>query len=83
MNLDADAEVDGHAGTILANGTAAAHIVDGDELASGVSFPFVLRRTLSTQRLPAPPPPRQRFETESRKEWAHVVNVNQELVNVG
>lgn len=34
------------------------------------------------QRLPAPPAPRKAFKAAARKEWAHVVDVNQELVNV-
>ncbi|WVF73142.1 hypothetical protein IAT40_007961 [Kwoniella sp. CBS 6097] len=32
-------------------------------------------------RLPAPPPPRRQFKAAVNKEWAHVVDVNQRLVN--
>nr|XP_019010148.1 antiviral helicase SKI2 [Kwoniella pini CBS 10737]OCF48929.1 antiviral helicase SKI2 [Kwoniella pini CBS 10737] len=32
-------------------------------------------------RLPAPPPPRRQFKAAMHKEWAHVVDVNQRLVN--
>ncbi|WWD03455.1 hypothetical protein V865_001507 [Kwoniella europaea PYCC6329] len=32
-------------------------------------------------RLPAPPPPRRQFKAAVHKEWAHVVDVNQRLVN--
>ncbi|KAK8853069.1 hypothetical protein IAR55_003770 [Kwoniella newhampshirensis] len=32
-------------------------------------------------RLPAPPPSRRQFKATSKKEWAHVVDVNQKLVN--
>ncbi|WRT70395.1 uncharacterized protein IL334_007393 [Kwoniella shivajii] len=32
-------------------------------------------------RLPAPPPPRRQFKAAVHKEWAHVVDVNQKLVN--
>ncbi|WVQ84888.1 hypothetical protein IAT38_007051 [Cryptococcus sp. DSM 104549] len=32
-------------------------------------------------RLPAPPPPRRAFKPVHKKEWAHVVDVNKELVN--
>ena len=37
---------------------------------------------LDSQRLPVPPAPRKAFKAAARKEWAHVVDVNQELVNV-
>lgn len=34
------------------------------------------------KRLPAPPAPRRNFKTAPKKEWAHVVDVNKEIVNV-
>jgi antiviral helicase SKI2 len=37
---------------------------------------------LSYQRLPAPPPSKRRKAGPPKREWAHVVDVNQELVNV-
>ncbi|KAK4685405.1 antiviral helicase SKI2, partial [Tremellales sp. Uapishka_1] len=36
---------------------------------------------LPVGRLPAPPPPRKQYKAAARKEWAHIVDVNQELVN--
>lgn len=53
-----------------------------DLLPIGVSLAVSCRPLADTQRLPAPPAPRKQLKASSRKEWAHVVDVNKELTNV-
>lgn len=54
-------------------------------LGSSTAVEAIVKKTQLTgpfQRLPAPPPPRRAFKAAARKEWAHIVDVRQELVNV-
>jgi antiviral helicase SKI2 len=55
-----------------------------DLLPIGVSLSYAVSKqsNITPQRLPAPPPARKQFKAQNRKEWAHVVDVNQELTNV-